>query len=269
VESPVLYVRQYVPPGTSRLAQQLSLFAPQLVIPSPPGAQLGFDSPVVEPEQAPAEHSPVAHVQGLPHAPSAEYISTWVALAHCVDGVVGSHCPFELHVCAPFSEHCVAPGTHTSASACAVPSIPASAKVASCPASAELPLDDPLLDELPLDDPEEPPEELLPDDPLLEDPLLDDPELEPLLDPELPEPLLDPELPLDPDPLPPLEDGAASPLPPPGVELLKQPPEKPTATANADSRQADRLFFVVVAIFVGAPANDAGERGEGCGVNGR
>jgi hypothetical protein len=242
VESPVLYVRQYVPPGTSRLAQQLSLFAPQLVIPSPPGAQLGFDSPVVEPEQAPAEHSPVAHVQGLPHAPSAEYISTWVALAHCVDGVVGSHCPFELHVCAPFSEHCVAPGTHTSASACAVPSIPASAKVASCPASAELPLDDPLLD---------------------------DPELEPLLDPELPEPLLDPELPLDPDPLPPLEDGAASPLPPLGVELLKQPPEKPTATANADSRQADRLFFVVVAIFVGAPANDAGERGEGCGVNGR
>jgi hypothetical protein len=35
-----VYVREYVPPVTSGLVQQLSLEAPQFVIPAPPGAQL-------------------------------------------------------------------------------------------------------------------------------------------------------------------------------------------------------------------------------------
>jgi len=36
-----VYVREYVPPVISGLVQQLSLAAPQSVIPLPPGAQLG------------------------------------------------------------------------------------------------------------------------------------------------------------------------------------------------------------------------------------
>ena len=33
------YVREYVPPATSVLVQQLSLLAPQSLIPAPPGEQ--------------------------------------------------------------------------------------------------------------------------------------------------------------------------------------------------------------------------------------
>jgi hypothetical protein len=56
--------------------------------------------------------------------------------------------------------------------------------------------------------------------------------------------------PLDPDPLPPLEDGdAASPLA--RLELDPQPAEKPTATTNAISRRGDRFIVAVVAIVRG------------------
>jgi hypothetical protein len=58
-----VYVREYVPPATSRLVQQLSLFAPQSVIPAPTDAQLGGTtsplSPLSTPESAPlAEPEP-------------------------------------------------------------------------------------------------------------------------------------------------------------------------------------------------------------------
>jgi hypothetical protein len=128
------------------LAQQLSLFGPQLVIPAPPATQLGFDAPRVEPEHAPAEQVPVAQDHGLPQPPSEEHTSTWVALAHRV-----------------------VPGTH--ASACAIPSMPPGE-----------PPDDPLLadpePELPLE-----PELLLEPDPL--PPLEDGDAASPLLPLEL------------------------------------------------------------------------------------
>src|SRR5580658_5491390 len=59
------YVRLYVPPGTSRLVQQLS-------VPLPPGPQLSSPRPpaagqlvaaVVKPVHAPPEHVPAAHAQ--------------------------------------------------------------------------------------------------------------------------------------------------------------------------------------------------------------
>jgi hypothetical protein len=64
--------------------QQLSLAAPQLVNPVPPGAQLVM-----------AAHAPLAH--------------DWLA-AH---PTTVPHWPQELHVCTPLPEHLVAPGVHT------------------------------------------------------------------------------------------------------------------------------------------------------------
>jgi hypothetical protein len=58
-----MYVRENVPPATSRLVQQLSL-------PLPPGAQLVSPNPLVEQLLAahwPPLHAPVAHF--APHAP--------------------------------------------------------------------------------------------------------------------------------------------------------------------------------------------------------
>src|SRR5215469_10466897 len=56
-------IRLNVPPGTSRLVQQLSPpSGPQSVIPAPPGKQL--TAAAVEPPQAPVSQVPVAHVHG-------------------------------------------------------------------------------------------------------------------------------------------------------------------------------------------------------------
>src|SRR5580658_10309012 len=100
------------------LVQQLSLpLVPQLVIPAPPGAQLGGSTvPPSVPTQTPPEQVWLdVHATGLPH------------------------CPAELHVCTPSPEHCVALGVQTAASSPASlppdPSPPASI-AASVPESA-------------------------------------------------------------------------------------------------------------------------------------
>jgi hypothetical protein len=60
----VVYVRWYVPPATSKLAQQLEVPAsPQLLTPGPVVAQLGALI-VVGWVQAPSAQAPEAHIQG-------------------------------------------------------------------------------------------------------------------------------------------------------------------------------------------------------------
>lgn len=98
-----VYVLWYVPPGTSRLTQQLSLDAPQFVSPAPPGAQLVplvvWQYPftmVLDPGHAAHEPAPI-HI-GVPP----EH-----AVAFC-------QVPVELHVCGcVLDPHCVCPGAHT------------------------------------------------------------------------------------------------------------------------------------------------------------
>src|SRR5580692_1296204 len=60
-----------MPPGTSKLAQQFSLHAPQFVIPGPPRAQLGASGP--------ASDGPPGHVGVSALRPSAPPSSDWVA----------------------------------------------------------------------------------------------------------------------------------------------------------------------------------------------
>jgi len=70
--------------------QQLSLLAPQSVIPAPPGAQLGGF----------AAHAPFAQ-NGVPP----------------LHAVAPLHCPHPSHSCGTLPAHWVAPGRHTGASA--------------------------------------------------------------------------------------------------------------------------------------------------------
>jgi hypothetical protein len=74
-------VREYVPPGTSKLVQQFSLLAAQRVRPLPPALQLV--PAAVRPVQAPALHVPVAHGQGASQCPVAAQVCTAEALSHC------------------------------------------------------------------------------------------------------------------------------------------------------------------------------------------
>ena len=79
-----------MPPGTSRLVQQLSEppdALPQSVRPAPEVSQL--DPVVVEPVQAPSVQLAVAQVQGLPHCPSEPQICTLPVPAHWL--VCGTH----------------------------------------------------------------------------------------------------------------------------------------------------------------------------------
>jgi hypothetical protein len=71
-----VYVRWYAPPATIRLVQQLSLVAPQFVIPLPPGAQLGgcepeSPPPLVDPEpllepEPPLDPEPLLEPESAP-----------------------------------------------------------------------------------------------------------------------------------------------------------------------------------------------------------
>lgn len=147
-----------MPPGTSRLVQQLSLPVPagQVVRPGPPGSQLWAE--LVEPTQAPLLHESVLQGNG------------------------GPHCPFASQVSTELPAHCWLPGAQIGA----VPPLldPELLPLSDAPPEPEslpAPLDPEPLPETPLLEP----------DPLPETPLLEPGPL-PELPPPDPEPLLDP-----------------------------------------------------------------------------
>jgi hypothetical protein len=82
----LVYVREYVPPATSRLEQQLALPPPQVVIPAPPGAQLGGLA-----AQEPLTQKGVAPLHAVP----------------------ACHWPLPLQVCGVLPMQVVCPGPHT------------------------------------------------------------------------------------------------------------------------------------------------------------
>lgn len=105
-ESPVaalplpVYVREYVPPGTVTLVQQLSWLDPQSVVPTPLAAQLGGAT------QTPPPQAGVGQSQGTgaPHWPSAPHVSTPLP-AHCVAaGVQGGGLLVPLELVLPVLE---------------------------------------------------------------------------------------------------------------------------------------------------------------------
>src|ERR1019366_10567898 len=102
--------RKYAPPVTTRLVQQLSLPAPQLVSPTPPPAQLGGDEPEplsqpepeapdppLEPPLSPpmsfrtsgaVRLHPTAHAHKPP--PDASAATIWLALLPLASAAVGT-----------------------------------------------------------------------------------------------------------------------------------------------------------------------------------
>jgi hypothetical protein len=108
-----VYVRSYVPPGTSMLVQQLSPLAPQLLRPAPLVWQL---VPAVV-SQRPPPHAPDGHVAAAAHCASGPQICQVVPLAHCVvPGLQATQTPFRHTGVLPEQAappYCVGSGLHS------------------------------------------------------------------------------------------------------------------------------------------------------------